>query len=86
MSEMNTDKDKGISLLHHITLNDKDKLKWTGTFEELQLFVEEGLNISNGVWSSPGGDAKQLKAKDIDLRWYSDTLAREDQQLKLHIS
>ena len=76
MSKMNTDKDEGISLLHYISLNDKDKLKWTGTFQELQMFVEEeGLNISNvesnGVWSSPGGDAKQFKTKDIDLRWYS---------------
>ena len=69
---MNTDKGKGISLLHYIPLNDKDKLKWTGTFEELQMLVEEGINISNGVWSSPGGGAKQFKAKDIDLRWYSD--------------
>jgi lysophospholipase L1-like esterase len=70
---MNANKDKGISLLHNISLNDKDKLKWTGTFQALQMFVEEGLNISNGIWSSPGGDAKQFKAKDIDLRWYSDT-------------
>ena len=48
---MNTDKDEGISLLHYISFNNKDKLKWNGTFQELEMFVEEGLNISNGVWS-----------------------------------
>ena len=73
ISKMNANKDKGISLLHNISLNDKDKLKWTGTFQALQMFVEEGLNISDGIWSSPGGDSKQFKAKDIDLRWYSDS-------------
>ena len=35
--------------------------------------VEEVLNISNGVWSCPGGTEKQLKTEDIDLRWYDDT-------------
>ena len=58
MSKMNTDKDKGISLLHYISLNDKDKLKWTGTFQELQKFNEEGLNISNGVLPPPLVDMK----------------------------
>ena len=70
---MNTNRDKGISILHYISINHKDKLKWAETFQESQMFVEEGLNISNGVWSSPGIDAKQPKAKDIDLRWYSDS-------------
>ena len=37
------------------------------------MFVKEVLNISNGIWSSPGGAAKQLKTEDIDLRWYEDT-------------
>ena len=55
ISKMNANKDKGISLLHNISLNDKDKLKWTGTFQALQMFVEEGLNISDGIWSSPAG-------------------------------
>ncbi len=51
ISKMNANKDKGISLLHNISLNDKDKLRWTGiTFQALQMFVEEGLNISKGIW------------------------------------
>ena len=65
ISKMNANKDKGISLLHNISLNDKDKLNWIGTFQAWQMFVEEGLNISNGIWSSPGGDAKQFKAIKI---------------------
>ena len=35
ISKMNANKDKGISLLHNISLNDKDKLKWTGTFSSI---------------------------------------------------
>jgi hypothetical protein len=31
------------------------------------------LNLSDGVWGSPGGDAKQYKSKEIDIRWYPDT-------------
>ena len=59
-----------ISLLNYISVNEKDKLIWTETFEVLQMFVE-GLNIPNGTWSCRGGDSKQCKAKD--LCWYPDT-------------
>ena len=37
------------------------------------MFVGEVLDLSDGVWGSPGGTAKQFKSEDIDLRWYTDT-------------
>ena len=70
---MNAELGKGHSLIHGVSKNDKGKLIWTESYEALQMFVEEVLNITNGVWSSPGGAAKQLKTEDIDLRWYEDT-------------
>ena len=70
---MSADKGKGGSVLHGIALSKKGKLLWTESFQLLQTFVEEVLNLSNGVWSCPGRDAKQYKNEDLDLRWYLDT-------------
>ena len=70
---MSLNQDKNLSLLHGVSLNDKDKVIWTKSFQTLQQFVKEVLNLSDGVWSSPGGDAKQYKSKEIDIRWYPDT-------------
>lgn len=70
---MSVDRGKGGSALHGISINNKEKLLWTESFELLQTFVEEVLNLSNGVWSCPGGVAKQYKDEDIDFRWYPDT-------------
>jgi hypothetical protein len=39
----------------------------------LKLFVEEVLNIDNGIWICPGGEAKQFKNQDLDIRWYPTT-------------
>ena len=39
----------------------------------MKLFVEEVLNIANGIWICPGSEAKQFKNKDLDIRWYPTT-------------
>ena len=70
---MNLEQTNRGSLLHGISMNLKGKLVWTGTFESLQMFAEEVLNLSDGTWGSPGGDAKQYKSDNIDLRWYPET-------------
>lgn len=57
------------SLLHSLIVNDKDKLVWSGSFDSLQQFVEEVLDLSDGKWSSPGGDAKLYESEDISIRW-----------------
>lgn len=59
------------SLLHSLIVNDKDKLVWSGSFDSLQQFVEEVLDLSDGKWSSPGGDAKLYESEDISIRWYA---------------
>ena len=71
---MSLNQDKNLSLLHGVSLNDKDKVIWMKYFQTLQRFVKEVLNLSDGVWGSPGGDAKQYKSKEIDIRWYPDTV------------
>ena len=70
---MNIETAKRISLIRGISSNDKGKLMWNESYEALQKFVEEALNIPNGVWSVPGGSAKQCLTEDIDLRWYEET-------------
>ncbi len=54
----------GGSLLRGLSTNDGGRLIWTETFELLQQFVEDVLNLSNGSW-----DSKQYKTDDLDIRW-----------------
>ena len=46
------------SLLHGISFNKKGKIIWTKSFEDLQMFVEEVLDLTDGDWGCPGGFAK----------------------------
>ena len=70
---MDQEKTGVVSLLHGLSLSQKGKLIWTSSFEVLQSFVREALNLSDGFWSSPGGYGKLYQGKDVALRWYSDT-------------
>ena len=72
---MNQNLSTRANLLHGVALNEKGKLIWTESFEELQLFVKETLNLTDGNWGCPEGTTKQFKSDDIDLRWYPDTLS-----------
>ena len=54
-------------------MSSKGKIIWTGSYEALQCFVKEVLNLSDGTWSCPSGTSKQYKSKSIDLRWHSDS-------------
>ena len=62
--EMNVEETK-ISLLHSISSNVKGKLIWTGTFQSLQQFDEDILNLSDGIWDCPGGHDKRYKSKRL---------------------
>ena len=66
---------KRQSLLHSISVNDEGKVIWSSTYECLKQFVEEVLNLSDGKWSSPGGDTKQYEseAEDILIKWRAKT-------------
>ena len=70
---MNLEEGKQSSLLHRISISNKGKLVWTKSFAELQMFVEEVLNLTDGDWGNPGGDAKQFKSKALDMRWYPES-------------
>ena len=70
---MNPEQTKNGSVLHGISINAKDKLICNGSYEELQMFVEEVLDISDGVWDCPGGDAKRYTSSNLDMRWYQDS-------------
>ena len=70
---INEEKNVGISLLHDLAISHKGKLVWTSSYEALQSFVREALNLSDGNWSTPGGHAKLYQDEDIALKWYSDT-------------
>ena len=70
---MNSKETRNGSVIHGISINSKDKLLWNGSYEELQMFVEEVLNMSDGVWDCPGGEAKRYKSGNLDMRWYQDT-------------
>ena len=69
---MSVKANKNSSLIHHVSMNSKGKIIWTGSYEALQCFVKEVLNFSDGTWSCSWG-AKQYKSRSIDLRWYSDS-------------
>ncbi len=64
---VNKEKTVGISLLHGLSISHKGKLAWTSSFEALQSFVREALNLSDGNWSTPGGHAKLYEDEDIAL-------------------
>ena len=64
---------KNSSLIHDVSMSSKGKIIWTGSYEALQCFVKEVLDLSDGTWSCPGDESKQYKSKSIDLRWYSDS-------------
>ena len=62
-----------FTCVHGLSISYKGKLVWNSSFEALQSFVREALNLSDGYWSTPGGHAKLYEDKDTALRWYSDT-------------
>ena len=61
------------SLLHSLSLNNKGKLIWTASYDSLQRFVKEYLNLHEGRWSSPGGDGKLYEAGDVSIKWYANS-------------
>ena len=59
---MNLKQTNNRSLLHCIFINAKDNLILSGSYEALQMFVEEVLDMSDGVWDCQEGDAKRYKS------------------------
>ena len=43
---------------------------WIGNLIELKFYLEHRLKL-DGVWSSPGGDAKMFKSSEgLSFKWY----------------
>lgn len=61
--------------MHSISVNHEGKLVWSSTCDCLKQFVEEVLNLSDGKWSSPGGDTKQYEseAEHVLIKWPAKT-------------
>ena len=59
------------SLIHNLSVNEKGKLTWNSSYESLQRFFDESLNLENGQWSSSGGGAKQCENEGVSVRWYT---------------
>ena len=57
------------------------KLKWLGDFDLFEKFVNDILNIK-GEWKVPRGGCKQLKTKDITVRWYENRSVLLDGPMK----
>ena len=64
---------KGGSLIHNLCLSSKGKILWTGSFDKLQAFVEEALNLTGGKRLSLGGDAKLYQNQAIAIKWYGNS-------------
>ena len=54
----------------YLTVNEKGKFKWIGSFEELKTLMNE-LTEKDLKWTSPGGHCKLLELDEAEIRWYS---------------
>ena len=52
-----------------LVIDEKDKLKWRGNFEEFECFVEDILQVA-GKWNVPGGGSRQITNEEIRIRLY----------------
>ena len=53
-----------------LTINDKGKFRWSGTFEHLEAMMNSILDTQT-VWTSSGGDCKKMELDDLCVRWYT---------------
>ena len=52
-----------------LAIDEKDKFKWRGNFEEFEYFVEDILQVA-GKWNVPGGGSKQITNEEIRIQLY----------------
>ncbi len=75
------------NVLQDLTVSDNGKFKWNGTFENLEIMMNNILEKQT-VWNSASSDCKKLD--DLCVRWYmknkSLTINREgSEDLKLEL-
>ena len=59
-----------INVVKHLSFTDKGKFRWTGSFENLEIMMNELLE-TQVIWTSPGGYCKLLETENLEMRWYS---------------
>ena len=66
----------GEGFCMHVFSSRKGEILWTGSFDKLQAFVEETINLTGGKWLSPGGDAKLYQNQATAIKWYGNSKTR----------
>ena len=69
---LNCDEFSQSEFSNQLILNHKGKLKWNGSFENLQKFLWEFFSLK-GKWTCPGGQTKELVNDEITIRYNSNT-------------
>lgn len=59
-----------INAVKNLIITEKGKLRWEGSFENLESLMNELLE-KQVKWSSPGGYCKLLETEGFEMRWYS---------------
>ncbi|CAB4042312.1 Hypothetical predicted protein, partial [Paramuricea clavata] len=59
-----------INVVKYLNITEKGKLRLTGSFENLEILMNELLETQT-KWSSPGGHCKLLEMDNFEMRWYS---------------
>ena len=61
--------DNSVNLSRDLTITDKGKFRWSGSFEHLEAM----MNVLDKqiVWTSSGGDCKKMELDDLCVRWYT---------------
>ena len=60
----------------NLTVSKKGKLKWKGSFCDLQSCLTRELGIkAKTKWSTPGGYCKKFEDENLTIRWYTDSFS-----------
>ncbi len=63
---------KNINATKYLGITEKGKLRWTGSFENLEILMNDRELLETQVkWKSPGGNCKLLEMDGFEMRWYS---------------
>jgi hypothetical protein len=65
-----SERTKNINAAKYLGITEKGKLRWTGSFENLEILMNELLE-TQVKWKSPGGNCKLLEMDGFEMRWYS---------------
>ncbi len=65
-----SERTKNINAAKYLGITEKGKLRWTGSFENLEILMNELLE-TQVKWKSPGGNCKLLEMDGFGMRWYS---------------